>query len=224
MLNNTQILWALAIVAIGLSLTAGGIGIAAHYQANQVTQEDIDRSITLYLQDLNNRQFIKEQIQKMEIYVDPVNLGDVRAIASEYSTALENKIAPSITGLKTDVTNIRNDIAIHKAGHSGSSSGGSSSSDFNLMTCEDFNCTDEENRFNQGDVIYVHGNNPSNDRTLSYRVYDDDNDRIHSTNVSLQPNEPFIFAYQLDNNAPDGDYRIEVEIDNEEDEIEFIVS
>lgn len=96
--------------------------------------------------------------------------------------------------------------------------------DFNLESCEDFNCTDETSTFNAGDVVYVSGENPSNDRTLEYKLYDPDGIRIDSRNVSMQPNSPFIIAIQTDNDFEDGNYRVLVEIDRETDEINFRIN
>ena len=124
-------------------------------------------------------------------------------------------IATSLSNIRNDITDIRNDIR--------NDTPNQDSNDFNLESCMDYNCTDEGSRFEAGDVIYVRGDNPSNDRSLEYRVYDEDNDRLDSRNVSMQQNGPFIIAYQTDNDLVDGTYRIVVEIDNEEDSINFII-
>ncbi len=133
---------------------------------------------------------------------------------------LESDVQKSILDIRQELGQLRIDIAILKAG--GTSSSGSLS-DFDLMSCADYNCTDETQRFSQGDVLYVRGQNPSNDRSLNYKVYDSDSVRQDSRQVSLQPNGPFIIAYTIPSDAFDGAYKLIVEIDNEEDQINFIV-
>ena len=134
---------------------------------------------------------------------------------------LEESTALAIASMRNEIAQLKIDVAILNAG--GYSGGGGSTSDFNLESCTDYNCTDETSRFDQGETVYVRGHNPSNDRSLEYKVYDPDNNRLDSRNVSMQPNGPFIIAYQISNNAIDGSYRLEVEIDNNEDTINFIV-
>jgi hypothetical protein len=136
---------------------------------------------------------------------------------------LEESTALALASVRNEIAQLKIDVAILNAGGLSGGSGGSSSGDFNLESCMDYNCTDETSRFDQGDTVYLRGHNPSSDRTLEYRVFDPNNVRIDSGNVSMQQNGPFIIAYQLDNDAIDGSYRLEVEIDNDEDTINFIV-
>jgi len=129
-----------------------------------------------------------------------------------------------LPAIQLAITNIRNNIQTIEADIrelERDDTPTSDSNDFDLETCMDYNCTDEGSRFDPGDVVYIRGDNPSNDRSLEYRVYDPDGDRIDSRNVSMQPNGPFIIAYQTDDNAEDGLYRVVVEIDREDDEINF---
>ena len=134
---------------------------------------------------------------------------------------LEESTALALATVRNEIAQLKIDVAILKAG--GLSGGGGSSQSFDLESCMDYNCTDETSRFDQGDTVYVRGHNPTTDRILENIVFDPNNVRLDSRNVSMQPNGPFIIAYELEDNAIDGQYRLEVEIDNDENSINFIV-
>ncbi len=138
---------------------------------------------------------------------------------AEDQDKFNDSVFDAVTDIRRDIGQLKLEIALIKAGGSTDIP----SSDFDLMICADYNCTDQTQRFNQGDVVYVRGQNPSNDRSLNYKVYDSDDIRQDSRQVSLQPNGPFIVAYTIPSNAEDGAYKLIVEIDNEEDQISFIV-
>jgi len=108
--------------------------------------------------------------------------------------------------------------------HTHSSSTSSSSGDFDLYTATDSRGDDREDRFDERDTLFILGDNDSNERTVSWEIRDPDNDRIYSRNTGVQPYDDFYLRYEIPNNADRGTYTVLVEIDNEEDEINFFVN
>jgi len=211
----------LAYAVIGLVGVAGiVVGVNSQIANADLTQGEVFNYITEYTR-LNVIVF--DRIISNSDTVEDIE-DSIRLLESDHNDQLndlEESSALAIASIRNEISQLKIDVAILNAG--GYSGGGSSSGDFKLESCTDFNCTDENSRFNQGETVYVRGHNPSNDRSLEYRVYDPNNNRLDSRNVSMQPNGPFIIAYQISNNAIDGSYRLEVTIDNDKDTINFIV-
>ena len=212
----------LAYVVIGIVGLAGiVVGINSQIADADLTQSEVYNYITDYTRD--NADVFDRLISRsdaIESVEDSIKL--LETDHHDQLNDLEASMMLAIASIRNDISQLKIDVAILNAGgYSGG--GGSSSGDFDLESCTDFNCTDENSRFDQGDTVYVRGHNPSSDRSLEYRVYDPNNNRLDSRNVSMQPNGPFIIAYQISNNAIDGSYRLEVTIDNDKDTINFIV-
>lgn len=212
----------LAYVVIAIVGVAGVVvGVNSQIADADLTQGEVYNLITDYTRDnsdvfdrlISNSDTVEELEDAIRLLEDDHN---------DVLNALEESTALALATVRNDIAQLKIDVAILNAGGLSGGSGGSTS-DYGLESCADYNCTDETSRYDQGDTVYFRGHNPSNDRSLEYRVYDPDNVRIDSGNVSMQPNGPFIIAYQIDNDAEDGSYRLEVEIDNDDDTINFIV-
>jgi hypothetical protein len=213
----------LAYVVIGIvGLTGIVIGVNSQIADADLTQGEVYNYITSYTSD--NADVFDRLISNSDTVEDLEDA--IRLLEDDHNDVLndlEESTALALATIRNEIAQLKIDVAILNAGGYSGGSGGSSSGDFNLESCTDYNCTDETSRFDQGETVYVRGHNPSNDRSLEYKVYDPDNNRLDSRNVSMQPNGPFIIAYQISNNAIDGSYRLEVEIDNDQDTINFIV-
>jgi len=211
----------LAYVVIGIvGVTGVVLGVNSQIANADLSKGEVYNYITSYTSE--NADVFERLISRSDA-VESIE-DSIRLLEDDHNDVLndlEESTALAIASMRNEIAQLKIDVAILNAG--GYSGGGSGSGDFNLESCTDYNCTDETSRFDQGETVYVRGHNPSNDRSLEYRVYDPDNNRLDSRNVSMQPNGPFIIAYQISNNAIDGSYRLEVEIDNDEDTINFIV-
>lgn len=97
-----------------------------------------------------------------------------------------------------------------------------SNSDFDLEVCQDLNCVDDSPRFNQGDVLFLKGVNNSNDRDLDFKIFDSDGDIVDSGHFGVTRGN-FSWQWNIPNNLADDTYTIEIEIDRDEDTIDFIV-
>ena len=213
----------LAYVVIGIVGVAGiVVGVNSQIASADLTQGEVYNLITSYTSD--NSDVFDRLISNSDTVEELEDA--IRLLEDDHNDALNDltsTTALAIASLRTEVNQLQTDVAVLRASPGGSGSGGSSSADFDLESCMDYNCTDETSRFNQDDIVYVRGDNPTNDRSLEYRVYDPDGDRITSGNVNMSPNSPFIFTFSVEDDAEDGTYEIRVEIDNETDTINFIV-
>lgn len=210
-----------AIVGI-VGATGIVLGVNSQIANADLTQGEVFNLITEYTR--LNADVFDRLISNSETVEDIED--SIRLLEDDHNDVLnelEESMALALASARNDIAQLKIDVAILNAGGLSGGGGSTSNADFDLESCMDYNCTDETSRFDQGDTVYLRGHNPSSDRTLEYRVYDPDNVRIDSGNVSMQQNGPFIIAYQLSNNAIDGSYRLEVEIDNDEDTINFIV-
>jgi hypothetical protein len=213
----------LAYVVIGIVGLAGiVVGVNSQIANADLTKGEVFNYITEYT-SLNADVFDRlignsDTVEELE---DAIRLleDDHNDVLNE----LEESMALALATVRNEIAQLKIDVAILNAGGLSGGGGSTSNADFDLESCMDYNCTDETSRFNQDDIVYVRGDNPTNDRSLEYRVYDPDGDRIKSGNVNMSPNSPFIFTFSIDDDAEDGTYEIRVEIDNDVDTINFIV-
>jgi len=161
-------------------------------------------------------------------YVSQTQYGDIRTAIRELDAEhheaideLEDKAMTAIQDIRNDIQQLKLDVALLKAGTDGDEI--RSTSNFDLRLCEDFNCTDQTSRFSQGDIIYLRGDHSTGDRMLEYEIRDSDNIRIDSGQASLTQGN-FIWIWTIPDNLDDGSYTILIEIDRNEDEIDFRVS
>ena len=213
----------LAYVVIGIVGVAGiVVGVNSQIASSDLTQGEVYNLITSYTSDnsdvfdrlISNSDTVEELEDAIRLLEDDHN---------DVLNDLEESTALALATVRNDIAQLKIDVAILNAGGQSGGGGSTSNADFDLESCMDYNCTDETSRFNQDDIVYVRGDNPTNDRSLEYRVYDPDGDRITSGNVNMSPNSPFIFTFSVEDDAEDGTYEIRVEIDNDEDKINFIV-
>jgi len=213
----------LAYVVIGIVGVAGiVVGVNSQIASADLTQGEVYNLITDYTKDnpdvfdrlISNSDTVEELEDAIRLLEDDHN---------DVLNDLEESTALALASVRNDIAQLKIDVAILNAGGLSGGGGSTSNADFDLESCMDYNCTDETSRFNQDDIVYVRGDNPTNDRSLEYRVYDPDGDRITSGNVNMSPNSPFIFTFTIADDAEDGTYEIRVEIDNDEDTINFIV-
>lgn len=99
----------------------------------------------------------------------------------------------------------------------------SGSSDFDLFTSIDSRGDNTENRFNEGERVYVHGYNDSNERSIEWEIRDPDNNKIYSRNTGTSAYDAFFLQYQIPDNLQRGTYTIIIEIDRNFDEITFFI-
>ena len=219
-MNKNEKLLAYATIAI-VGIAGLVVGVNSQIASANLTDAEVYTKIGQYA--VNNPHLVVSQAEHDEAIEDLEDV--IRLLEDDHNDALNDltsTTALAIASLRTEVNQLQTDVAVLRASPGGSGSGGSNA-DFDLESCMDYNCTDETSRFNQDDIVYVRGDNPTNDRSLEYRVYDPDGDRITSGNVNMSPNSPFIFTFSIDDDAEDGTYEIRVEIDNDEDTINFIV-
>ena len=133
---------------------------------------------------------------------------------SDISTSLLD-IRNDIQQLKNDVAGIERDIEDDR---------GSGSGNFDLYTSLDTRGANEEDRFNQGETVYIHGENDSSERDLDWEVRDPDNDRIYSRSPGISQFGDFVLSWDIPDDAEKGTYRVIVEIDRVEDQISFVVN
>ncbi len=105
--------------------------------------------------------------------------------------------------------------------HGTTTTGGSS--DFDLYTSIDSRGDNTENRFSEGERVYIHGYNDSNERNIEWEIRDPDNVKIYSRNTGTSAFDDFFLQYQIPDNSERGTYTVIIEIDRDEDEITFFV-
>ena len=217
-MNKNEKLLAYATIAI-VGIAGIVIGVNSQIASANLTDTEVYTKIGQY--NANNPHLVVSQAEHNDAIE---NLEDaIKTLEDDHHEQLNELTADTalaLASLRTDVAQLKIDLAILRATPGG---GSTSSADFELESCMDYNCTDETSRFNQGDIVYVRGDNPTTDRSLEYRVYDSDGDRITSGNVNMSPDSPFIFTFSIESDAEDGTYEIRVEIDNDTDTINYIV-
>ena len=220
-MNKNEKIIALATLAI-VGIAGIVVGVNSQIASADLTDTEVYTKIGQYA--VNNPHLVLTQQEHDNAIEDLEDA--IRLLEDDHNDVLndlEESTALALASVRNDIAQLKIDVAILNAGGLSGGGGSTSNADFDLESCMDYNCTDETSRFNQDDVVYVRGDNPTNDRSLEYRVYDPDGDRITSGNVNMSPNSPFIFTFSIADDAEDGTYEIRVEIDNDEDTINFIV-
>ena len=105
--------------------------------------------------------------------------------------------------------------------HGTTTTGGSN--DFDLYTSLDQRGSNTENRFKEGEKVYIHGYNDSNDRNIDWEIRDPNNVEIYSRNTGTSAFDAFFLQYDIPDNMQRGIYTVIVELDRDIDEITFFV-
>jgi len=113
------------------------------------------------------------------------------------------------------------DYATQVHNHGTTTTGGSS--DFDLFTSIDSRGDNTENRFNEGERVYIHGYNDSNERSVEWEIRDPDNVKIYSRNTGTSAFDAFFLQWEIPDNMERGTYTAIIEIDRDEDEITFFI-
>lgn len=128
---------------------------------------------------------------------------------------------PEFSSMLSMINSMKTDIANLKASINKNST--PTNTNFRLEVCQDINCVDDDNRFHQGDVLFLKGDQNTNDRQVQYQIRDSDNYLIDDGQFGVVKGN-FGWQWSVPNNIADDTYTIIIEIDNDEDEIDFIVS
>lgn len=209
---------AIYVLAGALAVTIAGASLAYNESEADLTPTEVYEHIGDY--NRNNPHLVVSQeefddkIEEIEEKIDDV----IDAMAHPHTEF--TSIATSITDLKNDVTNLKNDVSNLKRDQDDSSS---RDSNFELITALDSRGDDEEDRFNRGETIYILGENDSSARDLEWEIRDPDGDRIYSRSPGISQYGDFILNWDIPNDADKGVYQVIVEIDRDEDTINFIV-
>ncbi len=218
-LTQNQVLWGVILTAVAFA--AGGV-IAFNNAEADLTDSEVISIIESYLRSDEGQRIIER-----EILADNADFVDFKkevmdAMAHPHQELIS--LDAFVQRTNTDVQQLKLDVAVLKAGGFNTGGGGGStvSTDFDLELSHDINFVDVDNRFNQGETIYLKGNHNTNDKILEFEVRDPNGVRIDSGQASMTQGN-FIWTYSIEDDADDGVYVITIEIDRNQDKINFIV-
>lgn len=216
---RTYLIAVLFIVAIAGSFLAG------QYQENStVVNADITQNSENRIKaDLFNhmREFYlskaEHHSEMIEVATAIKELEDnLDSLDSSHSHNEFSSLLAAIKSIRSDIVNIKS--SINKVNPP--SSGGVG---FDLKTCSDYNCVDERAQFDEGETVYIIGNNFSNDDDLDIQVFGPNGDLVYNRKVSAQTHEEFLTSYQISDNAANGKYTIIIGLDGDLDQISILV-
>jgi hypothetical protein len=82
----------------------------------------------------------------------------------------------------------------------------------------------EEDRFNQGEIVYFIATIDSNANYLYYEIWDDDrNDEIKDRRIEIRDNTQLAWAWSIPANQTIGDYYIEIDVGDDNKKVFFDV-
>jgi hypothetical protein len=198
-----------------------GIGAGLQYQQSNadLTQQEVNTFITLYLQDEKNRKFIVEQITKSDVWKAHVKTN------SDFHQAITDKFQEHELGAGANFTSIANTLSIHNnkllilSVQASNPTPIEVEETINLQLRTLGNDFTERDEFTQSEPVYITGVYNGNDNQLDYSVKHE-GVQIATGSASVTSGT-FTFQYNASGSAEKGDYEIIVQLDNKIDSVSF---
>ena len=208
----------------GLSIIALIVALAYNpVPSIQETEYDFKNIISTQL-ELNNKQFIKDTITKSSewnsLETKIKNADESKDVSSlnDSQEVLENRVnqqSKTIVSLDNRIKQLET-----KQVTSTSSNNGDEIVTFYLSDGER-----EEDRFNQGDIVYFYATVNSNANYLYYEIWDDDrNVEIKDRRIEVRDNTVLAWAWSIPTTQATGDYYIEIDLGDDNQKIFFDVT
>lgn len=205
----------------GLSIIA--LVVALAYNPVPDTEEYDFKSIVSTQLELNNEQFVKDTIIKSSewnsLETKIRNADESKDVSSldDRQEVLENRINQQSTTIVSLDKRIK--LLETKQVTTTNSGNGDEIITFYLSDGER-----EEDRFNQGDIVYFYATVDSNANYLYYEIWDDDrNVEIKDRRIEVRDNTVLAWAWSIPTTQATGDYYIEIDLGDDNQKIFFDV-
>lgn len=205
----------------GLSIIA--LVVALAYNPVPDTEEYDFKSIVSTQLELNNEQFVKDTIIKSSewnsLETKIRNADESKDVSSldDRQEVLENRINQQSTTIVSLDKRIK--LLETKQVTTTNSGNGDEIITFYLSDGER-----EEDRFNQGDIVYFYATIDSNANYLYYEIWDDDrNVEIKDRRIEVRDNTVLAWAWSIPTTQATGDYYIEIDLGDDNQKIFFDV-
>ena len=205
----------------GLSIIA--LVVALAYNPVPDTEEYDFKSIVSTQLELNNEQFVKDTITKSSewnsLETKIRNADESKDVSSldDRQEVLENRINQQSTTIVSLDKRIK--LLETKQVTTTNSGNGDEIITFYLSDGER-----EEDRFNQGDIVYFYATVDSNANYLYYEIWDDDrNVEIKDRRIEVRDNTVLAWAWSIPTTQATGDYYIEIDLGDDNQKIFFDV-
>ena len=205
----------------GLSIIA--LVVALAYNPVPDTEEYDFKSIVSTQLELNNEQFVKDTITKSSewnsLETKIRNADESKDVSSldDRQEVLENRINQQSTTIVSLDKRIK--LLETKQVTTTNSGNGDEIITFYLSDGER-----EEDRFNQGDIVYFYATVDSNANYLYYEIWDDDrNVEIKDRRIEVRDNTTLAWAWSIPTTQATGDYYIEIDLGDDNQKIFFDV-
>lgn len=207
----------------GLSIIA--LIVALAYNPVPDTEEFDFKSIVSTQLELNNKQFVKDTI---------THSSEWNSLETQINKAEESK---DISALKVDlvklenrvnqqsktIVSLDNRIKLLETKPVVSTTTSSDNSD-EIIEFYTFDGEREEDRFDQGEIVYFYATIDSEANYLYYEIWnDDDNDEIKDRRIEVRDNTNLAWAWSIPANQTIGDYYIEIDVGSDSQKIFFDV-
>ena len=207
----------------GLSIIALIVALAYNpVPSIQETEYDFKNIISTQL-ELNNKQFIKDTITKSSewnsLETKIRNADESKDVSSldDRQVVLENRVNQQSTTIVSLDKRIK--LLETKQVTTTNSGNGDEIITFYLSDGER-----EEDRFNQGDIVYFYATVDSNANYLYYEIWDDDrNVEIKDRRIEVRDNTVLAWAWSIPATQATGDYYIEIDLGDDNQKIFFDV-
>ena len=208
----------------GLSIIALIVALAYNpVPSIQETEYDFKNIVSTQL-ELNNKQFVKDTITKSSEW-NSLESSISNADESKQISALNkdiDKLENRVNQQSTTIVSLDNRIKLLETNPVSSTS---SNSDNEIVTFYLSDGEREEDRFNQGDIVYFYATIDSNANYLYYEIWDDDrNVEIKDRRIEVRDNTVLAWAWSIPTTQATGDYYIEIDLGDDNQKIFFDVT
>jgi hypothetical protein len=205
----------------GLSIIA--LIVALAYNPVPDTEEFDFKSIVSTQLELNNKQFVKDTITKSSEWNSletKINNADESKDISELKVNLV-KLENRVNQQSQTIVSLDNRIKLLETDPVTSTSSNNGDEIIEFYTSDGER---EEDRFDQGEIVYFIATIDSNANYLYYEIWnDDDNDEIKDRRIEVRDNTYLAWAWSIPANQTTGDYYIEIDVGDDNKKVFFDV-
>jgi len=205
----------------GLSIIA--LVVALAYNPVPDTEEYDFKSIVSTQLELNNEQFVKDTITKSSewnsLETKIRNADESKDVSSldDRQVVLENRVNQQ----STTIVSLDKRIKLLETKQVTTTNSGNGDE---IITFYFSDGEREEDRFNQGDIVYFYATIDSNANYLYYEIWDDDrNVEIKDRRIEVRDNTVLAWAWSIPTTQATGDYYIEIDLGDDNQKIFFDV-
>ncbi|MEO2057004.1 MAG: hypothetical protein ABGW66_05930 [Flavobacteriaceae bacterium] len=195
----------------GLSIIATILALGAYSSVGNVEDFTVDDNhIIATYQNSEQWNWIKGQVINAE------ESKDIQSLESKV-IALEKRV----TTQSQTIDSLDNRIKLLETEPVASTSSNNSDEILTFYTSDGER---EEDRFDQGEIVYFIATIDSNANYLYYEIWnDDDNDEIKDRRIEVRDNKYLAWAWSIPTNQTTGDYYIEIDLGDDNQKVFFDV-